>query len=686
MQSFFSPWHVSDNENHQLSKIVKYSRFLAIFWTLFIGASCYWNVKAEQKVLLKIARAEARTAIERDLIFRRWGSSHGGLYVPTTAKTSPNPYLSHLPERDISTYSGRQLTLLNPAYMLRQVYEITETNEPSVGRGHLTSLNPLRPENKPDLWEAKALRAFETGAKEFSEVTMLDGHPFMRLMKPFVTEKSCLKCHAIQGYKEGEIRGGLSVSTPVQPLIDATHTQILGILTFNGVIWLLGLGVTGVGGRELFRNAQAQKRSENELHQQTLQLEAEIAERQIAQESLQESETHLRIVADYSSNWEYWRLEDGTFMYMSPSVSTITGYSLEEFMNDNELIDRVIHPEELEMFRRHTHDVGEGGRILPIEMRIVTKSGDVRCLGHVCQQVFTHDGRPWGWRASNQDITARKLLEHELFEQTDQLEDEVAEREAAQEELERLNHLLEVRIEEAVTELRQKDQTLIQQGRLAAMGEMINNIAHQWRQPLNNIALIIQNVQFEFDTGTISSEDMKDEIRKAMEIIMHMSRTIDDFRNFFRADKERVEFSINRAIDHTLDFVSAALENRHIVVSIESEEDVTAIGHQNEYSQVLLNIISNASEASSEQKVAEPHISIRITRENGRSVVYIRDNCGGIPDEVMPRIFDPYFTTRPPDKGTGIGLYMSKVIVEQNMAGKLTARNVEGGAEFRVEV
>ena len=221
---------------------------------------------------------------------------------------------------------------------------------------------------------------------------------------------------------------------------------------------------------------------------------------------------------------------------------------------------------------------------------------------------------------------------------------------------------------------------------MAAMGEMINNIAHQWRQPLNNIGLIIQSVQFSYESGTITSEEMKDEIHKAMDIIMHMSRTIDDFRNFFREDKEKRGFFIIKAVERTLNFVSAALESRNIQVTIEADDDVTAIGHQNEYSQVLLNIISNASEASVERHVAEPRISIRITRESGRSVVYIRDNCGGIPDDIMPRIFDPYFTTRSPDKGSGIGLYMSKVIIEQNMDGKLTADNVDGGAEFRVEV
>lgn len=686
MQPSVSSLYKSGVNDRQQKKIAQYALYLAVFWSLFIGVSCYWNITSEEEELRKIALAEANAAIRRDQLFRQWGSAHGGVYVPETEKTTPNRYLSHIPERDVITPSGRKLTLINPAFMLRQVYELAEKKDISVGRGHLTSLNPLRPENRPDPWEEKALRSFDTGAKEFSEVVELGGQPFLRLMKPFVTEKSCLKCHAIQGYKEGDVRGGLSVSMPLNPLMDAAHSHMGVILTINSIIWLLGLGVAALGARQLSRNAEAQGRIEEELHIQTVQLEEEVAERQMIQESLQEREAHLRIVADYASNWEYWRLEDNSFLYMSPSALMVTGYPVSEFMDDHDLIFRIVHPEDREMFRRHTHEVGEGGQILPIDVRIVTKSGDVRWLGHICKRVFTSNGVPWGWRGSNLDITERKLMEYELFEQTEKLEDEVAERETAQQELERLNHCLEERIDEAVVQLRLKDQAMIQQSRLAALGEMINNIAHQWRQPLNNIGLIIQNVQFSFDSGTITSEEMQGDVKKAMDIIMHMSRTIDDFRNFFRQDKEKRPFSINMAVKRTLAFVSAALENRNIRVTIEADGDISAVGHQNEYSQVLLIILSNASETSVERQVAKPEISIRITSENGRSVTSIHDNCGGIQDDVIQRIFDPYFTTRSPDKGTGIGLYIAKVIIEQNMGGKLTARNSGDGADFTIEV
>lgn len=291
------------------------------------------------------------------------------------------------------------------------------------------------------------------------------------------------------------------------------------------------------------------------------------------------------------------------------------------------------------------------------------------------------------------DITARIKMEETLHEQTKLLEQEIMVRKCAQEalavkqrELEEFNDQLANRVEEAVAELRNKDQMLIQQNRLAAMGEMINYIAHQWRQPLNNIGLIVQNIQASSECGDLTIDGMEREVGTVMQLIRHMSRTINDFSNFFHQDKEKESFVVDQVVNRSLELIVATLEKHHISVEISSEGPVTAFGYQNEYAQVLLNIIANARDVLAEKRAADGRIAISVASQNGRSLVTIRDNGGGIADEILPRIFDPYFTTKEPGKGTGIGLYMSKVIIEQNMGGRLTATNVEGGAEFRIEV
>ena len=280
-----------------------------------------------------------------------------------------------------------------------------------------------------------------------------------------------------------------------------------------------------------------------------------------------------------------------------------------------------------------------------------------------------------------------------LQEQAALLEEEIAERHLAeaclavkQQELEDVNHSLEDRIATTLKEIREKDQILIQQGRLAAMGEMISNISHQWRQPLNNVGLIIQNLQDMCENGELTTDIMDREVRMAMDVIQFMSNTIDDFRYFFRPDKEKNEFIVNEVIAKTIKFMLPALRHYGITITVNEEPDVSILGYPNEYSQMLINIINNAKDELLERKVPDPRIMICVFHDDRLAVATVTDNAGGIDDGVLPKVFDPYFTTKEPGKGTGIGLYMSKVIVEKNMDGRLTARNVPDGVEFRIEM
>jgi len=280
------------------------------------------------------------------------------------------------------------------------------------------------------------------------------------------------------------------------------------------------------------------------------------------------------------------------------------------------------------------------------------------------------------------------------------LEKEVVKRQIAQEalsdkqqQLEELNSLLrginnelEERIALAVSELRQKDRILIQQQRQAAMGEMINNIAHQWRQPLNNIGLIIQNMMQSREYGELTYDQMRADVGKAMETIRFMSQTIDDFRNYFQPDKEKRRFSVRTAVTKTIAVIEGSIGKTRISIEADAGDDPSIYGYSNEYSQVLLNILINARDALAERKIHNPEITITIRSENGKTVVTIGDNAGGIPDNIIDRIFDPYFSTKSPEKGTGVGLFMSKNIIEGNMNGRLTAYNSGEGAEFRIEV
>ncbi|MFZ3136282.1 MAG: DUF3365 domain-containing protein [Thermodesulfovibrionales bacterium] len=252
-------------------KIERYGLVLAVVWTIVIATSLVWHVVETKKMTLEEAQIQARATYEKDIVYRRWNAGHGGVYVPVTKETQPNPYLSDVPERDITTPSGKALTLMNPAYMTRQAHEL-EKRKLGV-RGHITSLNPIRPENAPDPWETEALRAFGRGEAEINSVKEIEGKKYMRLMRPLITEKGCLRCHSKQGYHEGDIRGGISVSIPMEFFLAIERRQILTFALVYGLLWMVGLIGIGLGTQRLMRTERKRKRAEEALLERTAQLE-----------------------------------------------------------------------------------------------------------------------------------------------------------------------------------------------------------------------------------------------------------------------------------------------------------------------------------------------------------------------------------------------------------------------------
>lgn len=266
------------------------------------------------------------------------------------------------------------------------------------------------------------------------------------------------------------------------------------------------------------------------------------------------------------------------------------------------------------------------------------------------------------------------------------LAQDISERKSAEQALMHLNEELENRIASAVEAVREKERLLLYQSRLATMGEMVANIAHQWRQPLTAVSLHIQDLQMEAESaGSIDNATVQEAIIPSLEQIRFMSRTIDDFSNFFKPDKDKVFFSLREAVEETLFLLSPGLRSHNIEVYLEGQDD-TILGYLNEFSQVIMNILNNARDALISRGVERPFIDIRLFHVDNRPVITIADNAGGIREHLVNHIFEPYFTTKSTSSGTGLGLYMSKVIIEESMGGKLGVRNTEVGAEFRIEL
>ena len=246
----------------------------------------------------------------------------------------------------------------------------------------------------------------------------------------------------------------------------------------------------------------------------------------------------------------------------------------------------------------------------------------------------------------------------------------------------RLNIELEIRVEDEIKKQKAQEEILIHQSRSAEIGEMINNIAHQWRQPLNNLSLTIQNIGFKYENDVLTKEELNETIDKSKMIINSMSNTINTFRNFFEPTKNKNLFKVEHSIENTLEILSSTLRFYNIEVVKEIIDDVEIYDYENEFSQVLLNIITNARDALVSNKIEKPIIKVNVSKIENNVIVKIKDNANGINEEIIDRIFEPYFTTKGKGNGTEIGLYMSKLIIEKNMNGKLTVKNDNNGAVF----
>jgi len=227
-------------------------------------------------------------------------------------------------------------------------------------------------------------------------------------------------------------------------------------------------------------------------------------------------------------------------------------------------------------------------------------------------------------------------------------------------------------------EKQEQQELLVHQSKLASMGELIGNIAHQWKQPLTYLSYNFMNLRESSKRNLLDDDYLNKKLDKADAQLLFMSQTIDDFKNFYLPNKQKEMFSIEQASLETLEIVSYEFEQKKIEIIFEVKEDIVLESYKNEYKQVLLNLLTNAKDVFLQREISSPKITITINK----NYISVLDNAGGIPKEILHRIYEPYFTTK---KGnSGIGLYMSKMIVEKDMEGTLTAENSLGGALFKI--
>ncbi len=348
--------------------------------------------------------------------------------------------------------------------------------------------------------------------------------------------------------------------------------------------------------------------------------------------------------------------ENLSVQYISNSIQTF-GFSKNMFEKENMRFMNLIHKEDVANVQVAINAAVK--KDLPnftFTCRIINAANEVRWISSRVILIKNHSGQVSHFYGYLNDITKIKLSEEEL----------------------------KLKVEEELAKNREKDRILIQQNKLAAMGEMLGNIAHQWRQPLNNVSLILQFLRDNYKNKDVNDEKLDKFMNKANKHIEYMSETIDDFRNFYRPSKTKNEFYVNECIDTLLYMVKNQYESQNIKINFEYEE-VKITNYENELKQALLNILNNAKDAllmRKEKENFDAHIDITLKKDNEKMNIEITNNGGNIEEEILYKIYEPYFTTKFEMQGTGIGLYMTKSIIETNMKGKIEVENISEGVKF----
>ena len=253
--------------------------------------------------------------------------------------------------------------------------------------------------------------------------------------------------------------------------------------------------------------------------------------------------------------------------------------------------------------------------------------------------------------------------------------------------LQNFNTQLTSRVEEEVLKNKEKEIMLFNNARLVAIAEMIGNIAHQWRQPLNAIALQIQSVQFSYELGELTKEEFNEFAEDSLLQVSYLSQTIDDFRDLTKDTQKDEAFNVSQTLSKTFNLVEASLKNASIVCNLDIQEDVMCNhSNANALSQAIINILNNARDALLVKAIHKKTIDIQLKQEDSKIQITICDNAGGIPADILEKIFDPYFTTKHQSNGTGLGLYISKKIINKDLQGFLEVSNNEKGACFTIEI
>lgn len=405
----------------------------------------------------------------------------------------------------------------------------------------------------------------------------------------------------------------------------------------------------------------------------------DITEQHIIETQIKESQEKLRLAIDTTKMgiWD-WDFNSGHVIW-DKNCYELLGYDDNEFDITYDVWEDLLHSDDRDVVVSKINTQLSISNHFSVEFRLKTKNGNYLWLDSRAKVIQVNSqGKPQRVIGTHMDISHKK--EYEI-----QLEQEVNKK---TQELSIINKNLQTTIEQEVEKNRQKDILLQQQIRLAAMGEMMGNIAHQWRQPLNAITTSISGLRFKEEMGILDDTDIQNANKSIIKNAEFLSNTIDNFRNFFRKDQPKKIFYVVDAIRDSVNIIKASYNEAFIRVVEKYDTGISYNGSDNLLSQVIMNILSNAKDAFNGKNIEDKRVYVSLKKDDKNITIIISDNAGGISQEIKDKIFDPYFTTKHQSVGTGLGLYMSTQIIKSHFDGEILVENVStqygNGASFKI--